>query len=95
MLAAENPDGGKNKLSDGEIIANCVVFLLAGYETSATTLGLICYHLATNPHVQDKLQVEINKIWSNEDTLPGYETIRELPYLDMVISETLRLCPPG
>ena len=95
MLKAENPENGKNKLSDSEIIANCTVFLLAGYETSATTLGMVCYHLATNPDMQDKLQEEIDSAWSDEEKMPTYETVHELPYLDMMISETLRLCPPG
>ena len=95
MLKAENPDDESRRLSDSEIVANCTVFFLAGYETSATTLGLVCYHLATNPDVQDKLVEEIDSNWTDEEKMPTYETVRELPYLDMVMSETLRLCPPG
>ena len=95
MLQAENPEDENKGLSDSEIVANCTAFLLAGYETSATTLGLVCYHLATNPDVQDRLVEEIDSAWSDEEKMPTFETVRELPYLDMVISETLRLCPPG
>ena len=95
MLSAECPDSGKQTLSDDEIAASCVIFLLAGYETSSTTLGLVCYHLATNPDVQDKLQEEIDNAWRDELQPPAYEIVHELPYLDMVISETLRLYPPG
>lgn len=96
MLNATDPEtSGSKKLSDDEVVAQSVIFLLAGYETSSTTLSMTCYHLATNPDVQQRLQQEIDSVWIDEDKIPSYETVRELPYLDMVISETLRLCPPG
>ena len=50
---------GVSKLSDEEIIAQSIVFLLAGYETSSNTLSFTLYHLAVNPDVQDKLRKEI------------------------------------
>jgi len=97
MLAASDhpavPDA--KKLSDTEVIAQSFVFLAAGYETSSATLSLTCYHIATHPDVQDKLQQEIDSVWSDEDQMPTNETVNELQYLDMVISETLRLYPPG
>ena len=97
MLAASDhpavPDA--KKLSDTEVIAQSFVFLAARYETSSATLSLTCYHIATHPDVQDKLQQEIDSVWSDEDQMPTYETVNELQYLDMVISETLRLYPPG
>ena len=96
MLNANNPDATDNKkLTDDEVVAQCVIFLLAGYETSSTTLSMTCYYLATNPDVQQRLQQEIDSVWTDEDKIPSYETVHELPYLDMVISETLRLFPPG
>ena len=96
MLNATNPETTENKkLEDDDVVAQCIIFLLAGYETSSTTLSMTCYHLATNPDVQDRLQQEIDNVWTDEDEMPSYDTVHELPYLDMVISETMRLCPPG
>jgi len=96
MLQSSGPDVPENKrLKDEEVAVQCWLFLLAGYETSSITLSMTCYHLATNPEVQAKLQKEIDEIWTDEVTMPSYETVHELPYLDMVISETLRLCPAG
>ena len=37
------------------------VFLAAGYETTATTLGYMSYYLALYPDIQRKLQDEIDK----------------------------------
>lgn len=50
---------------------------------------------ATNADIQEKLQKEIDSVWDDESKMPPYETVNELPYLDMVISETLRLYPGG
>ncbi len=47
------------------MIQNCKMLLLAGYETTSTTLGFLCYDLACNPHVQTKLQCEIDQKFLN------------------------------
>ena len=97
MLAASDDPSvpASKKLSDAEVVAQSFVFLAAGYETSSTTLGFVCHHLATSPEIQDKLQQEIDNAWPDENQMLSYETVHELPYLDMVISEALRMYPPG
>ncbi|XP_070570923.1 cytochrome P450 3A2-like [Ptychodera flava] len=50
----------KIKLTDVEIMAQILVFLLAGYETTGVTLTFCAYVLATHPDVQDKLIEEID-----------------------------------
>ena len=96
LAASDDPSVPESKkLSDTEVLAQSIIFLAAGYETSSGTLSLMCYHIATNPDVQDKLQQEIDSVWTDEEELPTDETVNKLPYLDMVISETLRLYPPG
>ena len=61
MLTAHKESGaeGGRKLSDNEIMAQSVVFLLAGHETSSNTLTFTIYHLALNPEIQEKLRTEI------------------------------------
>ena len=95
MAARDESLPESKRLSDAEVLAQSVIFLIAGYETSSNTLGFVSYFLATNPDVQEKLQEEIDSVWADESKMPSYETVNELPYLDMVISETLRLYPPG
>ncbi|EDO35630.1 predicted protein, partial [Nematostella vectensis] len=92
--ASDNTEGGKT-LSLDAIIANTVVFLLAGHETTSSTIAFVSYFLAKNPKIQEKLQQEIDSVWSGNEEVPSYDTVHDLPYLEMVISETLRLCPPG
>lgn len=47
-------------LSDLEIVAQSVIFIFAGYETTSSALSFIMYLLATHPDVQKKLQGEID-----------------------------------
>lgn len=95
MAAQDETLPEAKRLSDSEVLAQSFLFLLAGYETSSNTLGFVSFLLATNPDVQEKLQKDIDSVWGDENKMPSYETVNELPYLDMVISETLRLYPPG
>ena len=85
---------GVSKLSDEEIIAQSIVFLLAGYETSSNTLSFTLYHLAVNPDVQDKLRKEIIEAMESNAKKPLYDVAQSIEYLDCVIMESQRLCPP-
>ena len=41
--------------------SQCMLFLLAGYETASTALGFLTYDLAMNQEVQDRLHKEIDE----------------------------------
>lgn len=66
MLDAKDETGGE-KIDNDDILAQSLVFLLAGYETSSTTLGFVCYLLAIDTHVQDKLREEIDRMWPGDE----------------------------
>ena len=59
MMDATDEDM-KGKLSTGQIVANSVEFLLAGYETTSVALSFTTYLLATNPEVQERVANEIH-----------------------------------
>ncbi|KAM3608834.1 uncharacterized protein V6R79_005584 [Siganus canaliculatus] len=84
----------KKMITEDEIVGQAFVFLLAGYETSSNTLGFTCYLLALHPECQHKVQAEVDDFFTRHES-PDYSNIHELKYLDMVISEALRLYPPG
>ena len=56
--------GGESELSTGEIVAEAVGFMLAGYETTSVALSFVTYILAVNPDVQEKLVEEIYEYYS-------------------------------
>ncbi|XP_060232279.1 cytochrome P450 3A1-like [Meriones unguiculatus] len=79
-------------LSDMEIMAQSIIFIFAGYDTTSTTLSFILHSLATHPDIQKKLQEEIDSVLPNKAS-PSYDSVMEMEYLDMVLNETLRLYP--
>lgn len=71
----------KSKLTREEAIDNCLAILVAGYDTTSTTLTYIFWALAKHLDVQEKLRADLMTYGS------------ESQYLDQVIDETMRLYP--
>lgn len=82
-------------LTEEEIVAQCITFLVAGAETTGSTLAMIAYHLTSYPEVQDKLLQEIDEATRTRGNLSTYEFVQGLEYLDRVLSEVLRLFTVG
>jgi len=69
--------------------------VLAGRDTTACALSWMFFVLASNPDVQKKLQAEIDKKLPS-GTTPSFKSLAasEMPYLNGVLYEVLRLYPP-
>ncbi|KAH8401477.1 hypothetical protein KR009_005750 [Drosophila setifemur] len=84
------------EFNDDDLLAQCLLFFSAGFETVATCLSFTSYELLINPEVQDKLYEEILAV---EEELQGkpldYDTLMGMKYLDCVVSESLRKWPPA
>ncbi|KAF8883906.1 CYP63 cytochrome P450 monooxygenase-like protein [Gymnopilus junonius] len=66
--------------------------MIAGRDTTASTLTFIIYFLSIYPEVLSRLREEIiSKV--GHTRRPDYDDIREMKYLRAVINETLRLYP--
>ena len=77
------------------IVATAIVLLVAGYDTTGTTLAWACYELAKNQEIQEKLRQEVEDILDgNSEKKLSYDDIQSMTYLDQVISETLRVHNP-
>lgn len=57
-------------------------------------LSFLLSQLGKNKRVQDKLRDEINRN-ADKDGIINFETLQEMPYLDQVFNETLRMHPPA
>ncbi|KAL9966306.1 hypothetical protein ACROYT_G024360 [Oculina patagonica] len=95
LEASEEGANGIQKLTDEEIIAQTVVILAAGFETTGSTLAFTVYYLARHPEIQAKLRREIEDATRTREDAPTFDFVNSLEYLDRVISEVLRLIPIG
>ncbi|GFT13412.1 cytochrome P450 3A28 [Nephila pilipes] len=80
------------KLSEVELLSQCVLFFLVGYETTASTLTFLAFELAMNPEWQEELIKEVDKTFEKHSEM-SYDTVRDMKVLDAVVSETLRKYP--
>lgn len=87
ILAARYDDG--SAMTESEVRDQLITLLLAGHETSATALAWCVYYLARSPEVLAQLRRELEKLGPE----PSPESLVRLPYLDAIISETLRIEP--
>lgn len=80
---------------DDELVAQCAQFFLAGFETSSLLLSFTSHALAVHSDVQTKLLEEIDTAFEKSNGKINYSDLQSLKYMDMVISEALRLWPPA
>ncbi|WP_307795951.1 cytochrome P450 [Amycolatopsis sp. 195334CR] len=82
-----DPAVGEQRMRD-----ELVTLLLAGHETTASTLSWSLHLLDKHPEVAERLRAEAIEVLG--DRLPQHEDIRKLVYTNQVISEAMRLYPP-
>jgi cytochrome P450 len=92
LLAARDADG--SGFSDEEIRDQLMTLMFAGHDTSTSTLSFLLYELARHPHVLAELQAEQDTVLGGEPPTPQ-QLEHDLPYLEMVLDEVLRLYPPA
>ncbi|KAI9345169.1 cytochrome P450 [Zopfochytrium polystomum] len=82
------------KMSRNELRDQILTFVLAGHETTSTTLTWALLHLAEHPDVQARLHAEITAALPKLDPLLlSYDLANSLQYTDAVVKETLRFIP--
>lgn len=81
------------KMSEAEIEQNLLIVIVGGSETLTSAISGSFHCLLANPAVLAKLTREVRLTFSNEIDITAAATSK-LAYLNAVIDETLRLCPP-
>lgn len=81
-------------IRDRHLMANSFIFLVAGFETTATALAFVMHTLAKYPDEQDRVFRELTEVFPEKSQTLTYDGVQQLKRLDMVIREVLRLYPP-
>ncbi len=92
LIEARDDDG--STLTDAQIRDQLMTLIFAGHDTSTSTLSFMFYELARHPRALARLQAEQDEVLGSRAPTPA-QLFGELPYLDMVLDETLRLYPPA
>ncbi len=88
LLAARDEDGAP--MSDVELRDQLMTLIAAGHETTATALSWAVERLLAEPQVAERLTAEVLAAGGADLDLAR---IKQLPYLDAVVKETLRVRP--
>ncbi|MBC1241870.1 cytochrome P450 [Nostoc sp. 2RC] len=89
LVQAQDEDG--NSLSEKELIAQAVLLLFAGHDTTTTMLTWLCLELARHPEVLQRAREEQLKFADASSVT--LEQLGQMPYLDQVLWEVERLRP--
>jgi cytochrome P450 len=92
LLAARDEETG-DALSDVEVHDMVMNFLAAATETTATALCWAMYLLNNHPECEAQLHEEADRLVGDRPL--GYDDLPNLEYTGRVITEVLRLYPPG
>ena len=87
MMAARDQQG--QPMTDVELRDELMTLLVAGHETTATSLAWALYWIHHLPEVREKLLQELDTLADHPDPT----SIVRLPYLNAVCQETLRIYP--
>jgi len=88
-LAAREED----RLTDVELVAQVNMFMFGAVDTSTSTLSRLLHTLALHPDVQEKLRSEVLAFAKANEGI-SCQRLMELPFLDAVYREIVRLYPP-
>jgi cytochrome P450 len=93
LLLGVQDEAGEG-FTDKEVRDQVMTLMFAGHDTSTSTLTFMMHELARHPDVLEKLQGEQDRVLGGES--PDIDRLeKEMPYLEMVLDEVLRLYPPA
>jgi cytochrome P450 len=93
LLVGARGEGGE-EFSDREIRDQVMTLMFAGHDTSTSTLTFMLHELTHHPEVTRRLREEQERVLGGQSPA-ALQLEKELPYLDMVLDEVLRLYPPA
>ncbi|XP_003744550.1 cytochrome P450 3A56 [Galendromus occidentalis] len=93
-IPSECPFAGKPKgLTDSEVIDNALLLLLAGYETTSSSMAFMTKLLVRFPEVQERMREELLDATGGGKVF-DFERLQRCQYTEAVLQESLRMYPP-
>jgi cytochrome P450 len=92
LMTAQDPNGGP-VMSDRQLINEVMTLIVAGHETTASTLSWTWYLISQHPDVVAKLANELRGVPGS--TATELDDLPKCPYARQILEECLRLYPAG
>lgn len=89
LCRAEDENG--ESFTDQDVINHMIFLMMAAHDTTTITLSQMFYHLAKHPQWQEKLRQESLALHRPQLEFSDLDKLAEL---ELVMKESLRLCPP-
>ena len=91
LLHARDAENSQDRLSDEEVADQVLIFLLAGHDTTASTLACLLVELARAPEWQQTLRDELDLTLAGQAV--GPDDVADLPWTLRAVREAMRLYP--
>lgn len=91
LMSARDRRSGE-PMSDKQLVDEVMTLIVAGHETTASTLNWTWYLLARNPRVTEQLQQQLDEVLGEDALTP--DALKQIPYARQILEETMRLYPP-
>ncbi|PCG92796.1 Cytochrome P450 [Penicillium occitanis (nom. inval.)] len=93
LLKAKKDNDGTAPPGEQALDEDGRLMIIAGSDTTGAALANALYFLTVNPSVYQDLQKQLDSQFSSAGNSFTYEQVRDIPYLEAIINETLRLKP--
>jgi len=91
-LLMEARDNEGRGMTNAELVGQAAILFIASFETTSSALTWSLFLLAQHPKVMHDLMDEIESVLG--DAPPRADQLPQLPFLQCVIKESLRVLPP-
>jgi len=90
IMQAHDPQSGQ-LMSDSQMIDEILTLIVAGHETTASTLNWAWYLISQHPEVEQRLSAELNSL----EPFSQWVDLSRFVYTRQIIDEVMRLYPAG
>ncbi|MGB3304247.1 cytochrome P450 [Gordonia sp. (in: high G+C Gram-positive bacteria)] len=88
LCHAESEDG--TSFTDEDVVNHMIFVLMAAHDTTTITMTQMSYWMAKHPEWQEKARAQSFEFGDNLE----YADLANLTVIDLIMRESLRLCPP-
>ena len=95
LFQAKDPETGLSAYTGGDLFMEAHLLIIAGSDTSTTTLAAIIFYVTRHPRVYARLSQEIRTTFQTLDEIRSGTKLSACRYLRACLDEAMRMSPPS